>query len=189
MGRPRSASARKAALKAASELLNEGGFAKLTMDGIAARAGIGKRTLYRWWATKGAVAVEAFLAEVSRDFAFPTSDSALTDIKVQLRAVVKAYRGRAGKTVRELLALGQSDKAMLTTFFEGYIWPRREMAKLVLQRALANGEILADTNLEVAIDALYGPIFYRLLVRHADLDDSFADHHADIILRGISLRK
>jgi len=185
-GRPRSAAARDAALKAAAALLAEGGLAKLTMDGIAARAGIGKRTIYRWWPTKGAVAVEAFLADLSPRVEFNNTASAAADIRNQLLTVGVVYRGTAGRTVREMVALGQTDAAMLATFLANYIEPRRRLVEAVLKRGIANGEFRPTLDFSVVVDSLYGPLFFRLLVTGAPLDDAFVGGHADIILRGLA---
>lgn len=186
-GRPRSAAARQAALTAAAALLAEGGLAKLTIEGIAARAGIGKRTIYRWWPTKGAVAVEAFLAELTPLVEFANTSSAAADIRNQLLAVGAVYRGTAGRTVREMVTLGQTDAAMLATFLANYIEPRRRLVEDVLKRGIANGEFRGDMDFSVVVDSLYGPLFFRLLVTGAPLDDAFVGGHADIILRGLAV--
>ncbi len=187
-GRPRSEAARAAILTAASALLDEVGCAALTIEGIAARAGVGKRTIYRWWPTKGAIVIEAFLATISPRIAFRSTVSARADLKWQLRSVVRAYNGKDGRTVSELIALGQSDPLMLKAFVDGYIEPRRRLARDVLERAVANGEIGRDANLDDLIDSLYGPIFTRLLFRHAPLSEDFIERHAEALLGSLAPR-
>ena len=184
-GRPRSEASREAVLAAASALLDEVGCAALTIEGVAARAGVGKSTIYRWWPTKGAIIIEAFLASISPAIAFRTTASARADLKRQLRSVVRAYNGKDGRTVRDLIALGQSDPAMLMAFTEGYIEPRRRLARTVLDRARANGEIDQAADLDEVVDGLYGPIFTRLLFRHAPLTEDFIEHHVEIVLNGL----
>ncbi len=184
-GRPRSEASREAILAAASALLDEVGCAALTIEGIAARAGAGKRTIYRWWPTKGAIVIEAFLASISPDIVFRTTASARADLKRQLRSVVRTYNGKDGRTVRDLIALGQSDTAMLKDFVDGYIEPRRRLARTVLDRARANGEINQTADLDEVIDGLYGPIFTRLLFRHAPLTENFIERHVEIVLNGL----
>ncbi|KHK02435.1 TetR/AcrR family transcriptional regulator [Desulfovibrio sp. TomC] len=185
-GRPRSDAVRSAVLEAANSLLTEVGFSGLTMEGIAARAGVGKATLYRWWPGKGAVAMEAFLAAVSPKIAFPQTDSAVADITTQMLRLAEAYRGTTGRVVCEFIALGQADPEILTAFLEGYMYPRRDAAKEVLRRGMATGEIRADVDPDLMADALYGPIFHRMLLRHRPLDDAFVQQLAALVFAGLT---
>ena len=185
-GRPRSDAARSAVLEAAYALLEEGGFSRLTMEGIAARAGVGKATLYRWWPGKGAVAMEAFLAAVSPKVAFPCTDSAVADVTAQMLRLAEAYRGTIGKIVCEMIALGQSDPEIRAAFLDGYMFPRRDAGKEALRRGIANGEIRADADLELAVDALYAPIFHRMLLRHLPLDDAFVRGVAALVFTSLA---
>jgi AcrR family transcriptional regulator len=178
-GRPRSDTARRLVLEAAYALLEESGYAKLTMEGIAARAGVGKATLYRWWPSKGAVAMEAFMAAVAPRITFPHTHSALDDVKAQMRLLCAAYRGVTGRLLRELIGLGQGDPATLAAFCESYLIPRRAATMEVLRRGIANGELRPDVDLELLVDALYAPIFHRLLLQHQPLAEGFADHLAE----------
>lgn len=188
-GRPRSEASRAAALNAALELLEEIGYARLSIDGIAARAGISKPTIYRWWTGKGAVVIEAFLADTSPLIAFPHTASAIADVKAQLRSVAMAYKGKAGRIIRDLIALGQDDPEALDMFISGYIEPRRRLAKEALQRCVDQGSIRPDINFDDAVDSLYSPIFFRLLVRHLPMDEDSIERHVDLILSGISPEK
>ncbi|ARJ42940.1 TetR family transcriptional regulator [Pantoea alhagi] len=184
-GRPRSEACREAALRAAIELLDELGFAGLSIDGIAARAGIGKRTIYRWWSTKGAVVIEAFLTQISPRIVFPVTNNPVEDLIAQLRSVVAAYIGKDGRTVQQLLALGQADEHVLKAFAEGYIEPRRQAAREALYRILG-ADTVDRIDIEEVIDSIYGPIFYRLLVQHRELDEDFIERHVRIYLSGLS---
>lgn len=185
-GRPRSGAARAAVLEAANELLEEAGFSRLTMEGIAARAKVGKATLYRWWPSKGAVAMEAFLAALSSRIAFPHTDSAVRDVTTQMLRLAEAYRSASGRVVREMIALGQADPEVLAAFLEGYMHPRRDAAKEVLARGVASGEIRPDVDLDLAVDALYGPIFHRMMLGHRPLDDAFVRQLAEVVFAGLA---
>jgi len=187
-GRPRSDAARRAVLEATNSLLEEAGFSKLTMEGIAARAGVGKATLYRWWPSKGAVAVEAFMTAVAGRIAFPCTDSAVADITSQMLRLAEVYRGTTGRIVCELLALGQADPEILAAFMDGYMLPRREAAKQALQRGIEAGEIRSDVDLDVMVDALYAPIFHRMIQRHRPLDDAFVRQVAALVFAGLAPR-
>ncbi len=185
-GRPRSDAARTAVLEAAARLLDEVGFSRLTMEGIAARAKVGKATVYRWWPSKGAVAVEAFLTAISPKVAFPCTDSAVADVTTQMLRLAEAYRGANGRIVSELIALGQADPEILAAFVDGYMVPRRDAAKAALGRGVAAGEIRADVDPDLMVDALYAPIFHRMLLRHQPLDDAFVRRLAALVFSALA---
>lgn len=186
-GRPRSDAVREAILKATNDLLEEVGFANLTIEGIAARAGVGKSTIYRWWKSKGTLAIEAFLEDVAPRIAFPHTSKAMADLRSQMHSVARVYRGKTGKVVREMIALGQSDPPTRDLFIEGYLKPRRNAAKEVLQRAIDQGELKKRIDLEIIVDMLYGPIFHRMLAGHAPIDDAFVDSLVTSLLEGIDI--
>jgi len=186
-GRPRSVAARKAILEAANSLLEEVGFARLSMEGIAARAKVSKATIYRWWPSKGAVAIEAFLAATSPRIAFPHTASAVADVTSQMLTLAGVYRGVTGRIVCECIALGQSDPDTLESFVEGYLRPRRAEARNALRRGVQSGEIRPDVDLDVLVDALYAPIFHRMLARHLPLDDDYVLQIARIVFAGVAL--
>ncbi len=184
-GRPRSTTSRAAILKAAYQILRERGFAGFTVEGVAARAGAGKATIYRWWQTKGTLAIEAFLVAVApRMDAVPQSASALADLRRQVHVAATLYRGRVGQLLRELIALGQEDSETNRALRSDFVEPRRQVALQLLRRAQAAGEIDADTDIEVLADALWGPMFHRLLVSRMPLDRGFVDKLLDLVLGG-----
>jgi AcrR family transcriptional regulator len=185
-GGKRSEASRRAILDAAYELLEKIGFDGLSIEGIAARAGVGKTTIYRWWSSKGVLAVEAFLDAVAPSIAFRQTASANADIRRQMRALAELYRGPTGRFVRELIGSSQSDPEMRQAFIDGFLTPRREAARAVFQRGSAAGEFRAGLDPDTAIDALYGPIYYRLLTSGAPIDETFVDQLADCVFRGIS---
>jgi len=174
-------------LEAANSLLEEVGFAKLTMEGIAARAGVSKATLYRWWPSKGAVAMEAFMAATLPRITFPQTNSAVADVTAQMLMLAQAYRGVTGQLIRELIGLGQSDPEALATFVDGYLLPRRAATRDVLLRGVASGEIRPGLDLEILVDSLYAPIFHRLLLQHLPLDDAFVRRIAALAFASVTL--
>ena len=184
-GRPRSDASRAAILKAAHQILREGGYARFTIEGVAARAGAGKATIYRWWTSKGTLAVEAFLIAIApRMDAVRESDSPLADLRKQVHLAATIYRGRTGQLLRELIALGQADtdtgKLLLSDFLE----PRRKVALTALRRAYSGGELRREIDIEVLADVLWGPIFHRVLVHRASIDKAFIDKLLDVVLQG-----
>jgi AcrR family transcriptional regulator len=184
-GRPRSAASRSAILKAAYQILREAGFAGFTVEGVAARAGAGKATIYRWWQTKGTLAIEAFLlAMAPRMNATHDTDSAIADLRTQVHHAAGIYRGRTGQLLRELIALGQEDSATSRGLRTDFVEPRRQSAQRLLKRALESGELPPGTDIDVLADALWGPIFHRLLLSHMPIDRKFIDKLLDLVLGG-----
>jgi AcrR family transcriptional regulator len=184
-GRPRSDTSRAAILKAAYEILREAGFAGFTVEGVAARAGAGKATIYRWWQTKGTLAIEAFLVALApRMEVRHESGSAIADLRSQVHHAAGIYRGRAGQLLRELIALGQEDIATGKGLRTDFVEPRRQAALRQLERALATGELPPNTDIDVLSDAMWGPIFHRLLVSHMPIDRGFIDKLLDLVLDG-----
>jgi AcrR family transcriptional regulator len=188
-GRPRSSASRAAILKAAYQILRERGFAGFTVEGVAARAGAGKATIYRWWQTKGTLAIEAFLVAIApRMDSVPLTDSPIADLRRQIHVAAMLYRGRVGQLLRELIALGQEDSETSRALRTDFVEPRRQAALGALRRAQATGQIRSDTDIEVLADALWGPIFHRLLVTRMPLDRGFIDKLLDLVLAGASAR-
>ena len=184
-GRPRSDTSRSAILKAAYQMLREGGFSQFTVEGVAARAGAGKATIYRWWSNKGTLAVEAFLVAVApRMDAIKPTDDPLDDLRRTVHTAAGIYRGRAGQLIRELLSLGHADAETGRLLFSGYLTPRREAGLAVLRRVEAAGLLRAGVDVDVLADALWGPIFHRLIVEHRTLERAFIDRLLDVVLGG-----
>ena len=185
LGRPRSESARQAILSAANDLLVRDGFAAVTMEAIAAEAGVGKATLYRWWPGKAAVVMDAFLAATGPCAPFPDTGCLVEDLRGQMRALAQAFSGRAGTVMRGVLAEAQSDPEAAEAFRTRYLAPRRAETRRVLERARSRGQICPHADLETAADALYGPLYYRLTAGHAPLDTAFVDALLSLIFQGL----
>lgn len=186
-GRPRAEETRIAILKAAYELLEEGGLSSFTIESVAARAGSAKTTIYRWWPSRESLAVAAFLAVALPEISFPDSGCTADDIKTQMQKVARVYRGKTGRVVRDLVAAGNSDPRAAAAFVEGYVLQRRTAVREVLMRGIRNGEFDANLDVESAIDALYGAMFYRLLVGHGPIDEKFMASTAEMVLAGFAI--
>ncbi len=186
MGRPRDDTARLAVLKATAQMLEEFGFDKLSIEGIAARAGVAKTTIYRWWQNKGVLAIEAFLTAVSPKIAFAETAEPLQDLRAQVHKVAKLYRGKTGRILCELVALSQADTETHRQLIEGYLEPRRLTAKACLQRAITRGALRKDVDLDIMIDAIYGPIWHRMVLKHGPIDAVYVDALLDLVLRGLA---
>ncbi len=130
--------------------------------------------------------MEAFLAAVAPTIEFPETLSARDDLMVQIHRVAAAYRSKTGRIVREMISLGQTNIETLQQFVAGYLEPRRTAAKEVLKRGIDRGDFEREANLDVVVDALYGPIFHRMLCGHAPIDDKYVTMHVTLVLDSIS---
>jgi AcrR family transcriptional regulator len=187
-GRPRSERAHRAILQAANDLLESEEFAAVTVEAIAERAGVSKATVYRWWPNRAAVVMDGFLSIVSSQVPFPHTGRAREDIRIHMRRLAEAFSGKIGSTVAALIAEGQSDPELAEALRSRWLSVRREEARDILELGIERGELRDDIDPEVAVDVLYGPIYYRLLVGHAPLDNDFADALADHVFAGLAAR-
>lgn len=185
-GRPRSPETRAKILKAAYEMLNEVGFMDLTIEGVAARAEVGKPTIYRRWKTKAALAMDAFLEAVTPEIAFPDTGLVQNDFREQMQKIVKLMNSPRGEVLANVIGCGQADEELIAAFRENWLTPRREDAKRIFQRGVERGELRADVDVEIAIDALYSPLFYRLLLKHQSLTKNFVNELVDVVMKGIA---
>jgi AcrR family transcriptional regulator len=184
-GRPRDSAAHEAILKASKEILVEKGIGGFAIEAVAARAGVAKSTIYRWWPSKGALAIAGFLADTAPKIPYDHSGSALVDIRAQLRRVCAVYSGSTGRVLSAIIADGQRDPNTIQAFVDGYARPRREEAKAILQDGVMRGELRAGIDFDVVLDALYGPIYYRMLVPLAPLNNDWIDALVTCVMEGI----
>jgi AcrR family transcriptional regulator len=185
-GRPRSEESRQAILRSTLKLLRETGFPQLSIEAIAADADVSKATVYRWWPTKAALVADAFSASADQELRFPDTGSVQKDMNLQMRQVIRVFRSQRGKVVAALLGGGQSDPELIAAFRERFLWPRRRQAYQTLQRGIDRGELPAGIDMNLILDTLYGPIYMRFLIRHDDLNESFADALCGLVLRGVA---
>jgi AcrR family transcriptional regulator len=183
-GRPRCPVKHQNILKAACELLDEVGFANLTIEGIAARAGVGKTTIYRRWPNKASIAMDAIFEEVSSRMPSPDTGSAREDLRRLLRALVKELGGPMGCKVAMLLANSQFDEEVSVAFRARWTDQRRAEALRIIERGVGRGEIRRDADPEALLDALYGPVYFRLLGGNSPLTPRYADALVDLVMRG-----
>jgi len=183
-GRPRSEESRQSILHSTVKLLKrDGGFPQLSIEAIAADANVGKTTVYRWWPTKAALVADAFSASADDELRFPNTGSVENDMSLQMRQLIRILRSKLGKFVAAPIAGGQSDPELIKAFRDRFLWPRRKQAYRTLQRGIDRGELPADTDLDLILDSLYGPIYMRFLIRHDKLDETFADEICGLVLQ------
>ncbi|MEU5160577.1 TetR/AcrR family transcriptional regulator [Streptomyces sp. NPDC020875] len=165
----RSERARLAILGAAFDLVSRKGFAKVTIEAIAAQAGVGKPTIYRWWPSKGAVVLEAMNEELGDDFGFPDTGDITADLTTQITAVSqRLITGRMSEAFKGVLGEAQNDPALMKAFRETILEPSIAECRARLDSAVAAGELRSDVPTDVMIDLLYAPIHYRHFLGFGD---------------------
>ena len=180
-GHSRGERLRKVLMETAIELVCDVGFRSVSIESIAAKAGVAKTTIYRRWPNKAAVVMDAFMMRVGSGTLFPPAEKVTERIQAQMRSMAKAFRGRDGALVKALLAEAQFDPELATAFRERWTLPRREMALAVFREAVSRGELRSDIDLDATIDLLYAPMYYRLQMGTGPLSEAYIDglfHHA-----------
>jgi AcrR family transcriptional regulator len=185
VGRPRSPKIHHAVLAAAAKLVLADGFGTLTMDAIAAEAGVGRMTLYRRWPNKAAIVMDAFVARVDPNTLFISGGNYLEAIRLQMRAMAKAFRGEDGVLMRALLGAVQLDPELAIALRDRWTMPRRQMAIAYFRQGMKNGYLRSDTDPDVIIDLLYGPIYYRLQMGTGPLSNAYVDAIFDHAMNGV----
>jgi AcrR family transcriptional regulator len=185
-GRPRSEQADRAILQAAAELLAERGLGGMSIEEVAARAGVGKTTIYRRWTSRGTLALDAFLTEFQGQQPLPDTGSLRGDLLAALRAWIRSVtRTSAGPILAGLIAEAQRDPELAVAWRERVVGRLRDQHKIMLDRAVERGEISARTDYEVVLDLVFGAAYHRLLHGHQPLTDKFANRVVDIVVAGI----
>lgn len=172
-GRPRNLEAQKSILSASYDLLLENGFQALTVDKIAKYAQVSKATIYKWWPNKAAVVMDGFLYAASERLPVPDTGSAYNDILTHATNLTIFLTSREGTIITQLLGEGQFDSGLADAYRARYFHPRRLEAKSLLEKGIQRGELKKSIDIDICIDLIYGPIFYRLLVTGEPLDESY----------------
>ena len=187
-GRPRSEASHHAIIEATLELLVEAGYGSLTMEAVRTRAGVGKATIYRRWASKEELVRDAIVF-LHDEFDTPDTGSLRGDYEA-LAQVVRASASRGGATLMpRLLGEAVNDPELFAIFRANLVEPRRAAFRTVLGRAVARGEIRGDIDLELLLDLFAGPAVYRLLLTGGDMTQMFdVDAQLDVLLNGLAPR-
>ncbi|MFE3553070.1 TetR/AcrR family transcriptional regulator [Streptomyces kronopolitis] len=187
----RSERSRRAIFDAALTLVGEAGYDRLTIEGIAARAGVGKQTIYRWWPSKAAVLLDAFTAGVDEDYAkgLPDTGDLAADLKFVLRATADQFNDPVFQApYRALAAAGASDEELSRSFVDRLLEPGTRVYTERLRSAQKTGELAAGLDLRVAVEMLLSPFSQRWLMRTGDLTHEYVDTLVDQVLGGLRPR-
>lgn len=184
-GRPRSTAARDKVLAAARALLEASGPGAVTIERLAERAGVGKPTIYRTWPNAQAVLMAALMPAAPAPPSAAARD-ALPQLRRQLRGLVERLSAPSGRSVTLMLAAAEPDSELAKAFRHRVILEGRDEGRRLLRKAIADGALRRGLDLDVTLDLLYGPIFFRVLVGHGPLDARFADRVFDHAMKGLA---
>jgi AcrR family transcriptional regulator len=178
---------RTGVLAAAADLLFEEGMADFTIEKVANRSGASKMTIYKWWPSKGALALDGYFHRVAPDLAFPDTGDIEADLRTQLHAFLRVIRDSpAGKVIAELIGQAQSDPELKAAYLERYSSPRRALAVAALENAKKRGQLRASVDPEIIVDQLWGACYHRLLLPDQPLSEDFVDSLVDNLFGGVA---
>lgn len=184
-GRPRSELARRSILAAVQALIEHGGYEAATIEAVAARSGVAKTTIYRWWPNRAALVVD-LLVEVASRAAPPTgTGEPLAELRHALQLVGRAAEGMSGRLLIALLGEAERDPDIRTALRERLFKPRRKATAAAIRRAQAAGLLRSDIPPVAAGDLLYGPMFYRKFIRFEPVTKGFVDQAFECVMTGL----
>ncbi|NKQ23547.1 TetR/AcrR family transcriptional regulator [Streptomyces galbus] len=173
--------------RAVGEVLLTEGIAGLTFERVARLSGVSKTTLYKWWPSKGALALDGYFHAVEQTLAFEDTGDIRADLLHQLRAFVRIMTTTpAGRVVTELVGQSQTDEDLATAFRALYSSERRRLAGERLARAREQGQIRADVDVQVLVDQLWGAVYHRLLIPDEPVTDAFVTSLVGNLFDGIA---
>ncbi|MFL5847059.1 MAG: TetR/AcrR family transcriptional regulator [Solirubrobacteraceae bacterium] len=182
----RSETSRAAILEATVALLDETTVQKLSIEAIAKRAGVGKTTIYRWWPSKAAVVIDAFMEHHLVKTPIADDVPVREALRSHLRSLIRQYRGPSGRLVAQIIAETQYDESTLADF-RGRFWDgRREAVHELLERGVKSGEVRKGIDVDLVVEMLYSPVYLRLLFGHRPLNERYADDAIELAFSGVA---
>jgi AcrR family transcriptional regulator len=177
---------RRAILDATVALIGDLGYEQTSIEAIAKRAGVGKQTIYRWWPSKGAVALEALDESLGTVVDFADTGDIVEDLRTHMAGVTNLLNStRLGPVVQGLIAAAQSDPAISRAHLEKVIEPANTFWLARIASAQASGELRADADPQIVIEMLFGAMYFRLLVNTRPSEPGQIDAALDVAFRGL----
>ncbi len=181
-GRPRDPRTRAAILAAARALLERGGLTAVSIEAIAQKAGVSRPTIYRYWSNAPAVAMAAFLEATGAPEAARSARTPYAALRAQLQAVADAFAAPTGRSVAAMVAAAQSETELAKAFRHEFITRNRDATRLLLERCIEDKLVAPPADMELALDLIFGPLFYRLLMGHAPVTRALVDRLIDTVI-------
>eukprot|EP00439_Symbiodinium_sp_Y106_P088632 s1_g1168.t1 len=178
---------RRKVLEAAAALLDGDGYPSVTMEAIAAKAGVAKTTIYRWWPSKAAILLDLFDAIGDERISDPKTGDLASDLKAYLKALLELMSGTvAGEAAAGMFAEVQGDPVLKDEVCAHFSEFRQIVLRQIVDRGLSDGELRGDADRRLLDDLIIGPFWYRLLVAHEPMSAEECERHVDIVLSGIA---
>ena len=185
--RRRSAQSHVAVLGAAAELAGRHGYASTSIEEIAAAAGVGKQTIYRWWPNKAALFIEVYGRLVPPDLVADDTGTLAGDLEALLSRLSHLYVNTpAGNILSGLIAEAQTAQSFAEQLHDAYVVPRRAIVRSIFARAAARNEFALPDDPDFTSDLISGAVWFRLLLGTRHLDRKFKRQLVDTVLRGVS---
>jgi AcrR family transcriptional regulator len=184
-GRQRSEESEEAILSAIIQLLRDKPLRDISIEEIARKAGVGKATIYKWWPSKAYVALDAFSRKLGQMVPIRDTGSAERDFTEQLHSLFTFFGSPEGKLLRQFIAEMQVDAEFASLFRERFLKPRRELIRVIYDRAVERGQIRPGLDRDVVLDMIYGPGFHRMLIRQAPLERKAVDTMVSALFHGL----
>lgn len=166
-------------LQAVADALAEGEYHQLTIEAVAARAGVGKSTIYRWWKHKSELVLDTFKQHTVSVFEPDPVNDLKSNLIRQLSLLSQALNHPIG---RALLVVIANHRELAGEFFQQYLLPRRQQTHQLIQQAIERGEIRADYPFDLMLDSLYGPIHYQIIFFNRMPDENYIRALAELVL-------
>lgn len=190
LGRPRSQRAKRAVLDAARALVEKGGYSAATIEAIAARSGVAKTTIYRWWPNRAALVVDLLVRLATEAAPLPlVGGDPMLVLRTELQLVAEAAEALPGRLLISLLGEAEHDPDIRGALQRGLFTPRRQAVARVIRRAQGAGVIRSDVPPLLAGDLLYGALFYRKFIRHESVSRAFVRQVFQNVLAGLQVQR
>ena len=187
LGRPptQAAAAHARVLDAVCEILRERPARDLTIEMVAKRAGVGKPTLYKWWSTRAALILATFAERLQVSRELVQAATAEQSVRARARRLASEFDGFFGTVMAGLIAEGQGDAAVLRDLYRDHIAPSRAATVAEIERGMAAGELAPDTDPALVVDAVFAPLYFRLMLRSEPITQAYADDLVEHAFRPI----
>lgn len=177
------ARSKRGILEATIEMLAVNSYSSLTIEAVASQAGVGKSTIYRWWNNKARLVLDAFLMTAESGFEFDGNRPVQDNFRRQLEALARILNSPIGKST---LTIVTENDEIAEDFYNLFLITKRNTAKQALQAAIDKGEVKPAVNLDVALDLLYGPIYFQILIYKKIPDEDYINDLLIHVMNGIA---
>jgi AcrR family transcriptional regulator len=183
-GRPRSESSRASILDAAYCFLRDLPVASISLLHIARKAGVSSATVYRWWSTKEALLLDAFLNKADRALVLQEEGAPLERLREYILQVGRFFTGESGIVAARLLTAIQDNSILRKEFLERVYLPREKEFRAVVNEAIRLHQLPAAMEVSTFLDSIIGPLLARLLLHHEQIDEAFVISVFDRVVAG-----